>query len=80
MSTDTLEKAKRLFAALGEMQDSFLEETVSADIAAQTAARKRIIQYSALGVGVGAAASFGIAVTCLLLRSSRAKLEKEELA
>ena len=66
MSTD---RAKRLLVSIGEMDDAFLDETEAADIAARRAARKRAMQYGA--VSVGAVASVGITVACLLLRPRR---------
>ena len=64
----TLEKAKRLWACLGNISDFTLEETETADISAETAARrKKIIQYSTLA----AVASFGIALTLFIVRAKR---------
>ena len=61
-------KAKRLFAFIGEIDDSILEEAEFADIVADTVtARKRYVKYGTLA----AAASFGVAVTSYLLIKSR---------
>ena len=68
LEKDNLEKAKSLLLSIGEIDDLFLEEAESADIASfeatRTAARKRIVRYSTLA----ATASIGIAVTCFVLR------------
>ena len=71
MITEKQNKAERLFALLGNIDDALLNEAETADIAAKTASRKRAIQYSA--IGAGAAASVGVAITCLVLRSRRAR-------
>ena len=70
MKIKELDKAKRLFVNIGEIDDSFLEEAKSADIVADTAsARKRYVRYGTLA----AAASFGVVITTfLVLRSRRA--------
>ena len=70
MNMDKSAGAERLLTACGEMDDSLLDEAETADIASRVAARRRVVQYSALGAG--AAASIGIAVACLLLRPKRA--------
>jgi len=60
--------AKKLFMCIGEINDFFLIEAETADIAAELAARKR---KAVLGT-VAAAASVGIAVTTLwILRARR---------
>ena len=68
MSYNTTEKAKRLLNCIGAIADSFLDETKLADVEATKASKKRIIKYSAIGVG---AASVGIAIAALLLRPRR---------
>ena len=61
-------KSLRLFAHIGEIDDTILEEAESANIVADTAnTRKRYVRYGT----VAAAASFGVAVTFLLIRSRR---------
>ena len=72
MNTENIGRAKRLLLSIGEMSDAFLEETEAADIAARRATRKRAIQYGA--VSVGAVASVGITVACLLLRPKRSRI------
>ena len=62
------QSAKRLLSCLGAIADTFLDETKLADENASRTSKKRIITYSAIGVG---AASLGIAMTVLLLRSKR---------
>jgi len=68
MSVDKIGGATRLLNALGEIDDSFLDEAEVEDIAHRIAARRRVVQYSA----VGAAASLGIAVAVWFLRPKRA--------
>jgi len=64
----TFEKAKRLWVCLGNISDYTLEETETADIPTETAARrKKIAKYSTLA----AAASFGIALTLFIVRAKR---------
>ena len=67
MSIGKTIKAARLLACIGEIDDSFLEEAESADIASGIAAHSRFVRYGKLA----AAASFGIAVTYWLLRSRK---------
>ena len=67
MNIDKNLKAARLLACIGEIDDSFLEEAESMDIASVIAAHSRFVRYGKLA----AAASFGIAVTYWLLRSRR---------
>ena len=55
---------KRLVNCIGEINDSFLEEAESADIAYNEATRKRFVRYSAL-------AAFGFAMTYWLFYSKR---------
>jgi len=61
-------KAMRLFACIGEIGDTILEEVETANIVADTAmARKRYVKY-----GTVAAATVGVAAaTYFLLRSRR---------
>ena len=67
MNTDTLAKAKKLLACIGEISDSFLDEAESTDIVSTQTTRKRVVQYGAL-----AAAGLGIATGAyLILRSKR---------
>jgi len=66
MITNELMKAKRLLTCLGEIDDFFLEEAESADIASGVK-RKRVVKYSALA----AVASVSIAATYFLIRSKR---------
>jgi len=68
MSTETIQSAKRLLNCIGAIADSFLEETKLADETAKKKSKKRIITYSAIGVGV---ASVGITIAALLLRPKR---------
>ena len=56
-----------LSACIGEIDDFFLEEADTADIASIVAKRKRIKKYSTLA----AAASFGVAVTVWLVKNKR---------
>ena len=63
------QRAKKLLISLGEISDTLIEEANSAGIAARVATRKRIVKYSA--IGAGAAASVGVAVTCLVLYSKK---------
>jgi len=70
MKMDTADRAKRLLVCLGEIADSFLDETEAADIAAWRAVRRRVVQVGA----VAAAASVGvagIATACWFLRAGR---------
>jgi len=67
MSIDKSDREKRLFDSIGEVDDCFLDEAETADIASQLAARRRRAQYGA----VGAAASLGIAVAVWFLRPKR---------
>ena len=76
MSTEKGDKARKLLAALGEIDDFFLDEAETADIATRAAARRRVVQYSALGAGV--AASLGIALTCLVIRAKGKRLLYQE--
>ena len=63
------DRAKKLWACIGEINDAILEEAELADIAANVAVRKRYVKYGT----VAAAATFGVAaVTYLLVRSRRA--------
>ena len=76
MSIDKAGKAKRLLASFGGIDDFFLEEAESADIVSTTkAARKRVVQYSALGAGV--AASLSIVAAVLVSRPKRAASNAE---
>ena len=74
MSYSPTEKAKRLLDCIGAIADSFLDETKLADAEASKASKKRIIKYSAIGVG---AASVGIAIAALLLRPRRIAVAAE---
>ncbi|MCL2852344.1 MAG: hypothetical protein FWE20_04820 [Defluviitaleaceae bacterium] len=67
MNMDRRGTAARLLACIGEINDSFLEEAESADIASDIAAHSRFVRYGKLA----AAASLGLAVTYWLLRSRR---------
>ena len=68
MIIDRVSKAIKLLTCFGEINDYFLEEAESEDIAAIISSQNRLARYGKLA----AAASFGIAVTYLLLRSRRA--------
>ena len=69
MSTKELSKMKRLFVCIGEIDDAILEEAETADIVADTAARKRYVKYGTLA----AAATVGVATaTFFLIKSRRA--------
>ena len=70
MKTKELDKTKKIFIHIGEIDDAIIEEAEYADIVADTeAARKRYVRYGTLA----AAASFGVAITTfLVLRSRRA--------
>jgi len=65
-----INKTKKIFFSIGDIDNIFLDEAETADIAAEeaarTAKRKRIVKYSALAA---ATASIGIAVTYFLFRS-----------
>ena len=74
MSYDPTQRARKLLNCIGAIADSFLEETKLADADAARSSRKRIIKYSAIGVG---AASVGIAIAALLLRPKRAAITIE---
>ena len=63
MSINKFERAKRLFIALGQIGDSFIEEARSVSVATQPKLKKAV-RYGA----VGAAASLGFAVAVLVLR------------
>jgi len=68
MITNEFGRAKKLFAYIGEINDTILEEVELVDIATETAVtRKRYVKYGALA----AAASVGVAVTTYLLIRSR---------
>ena len=61
-------RAMKLFAYMSEIDDAILEEAELADIATyMAAARKRYVRYGT----VAAAASFGVGVAFLLIRSRR---------
>jgi len=70
MIIDKYTNALRLFARIGEIDDCYLEEATTADIVAYNASRKRVKQRAITAASVGAA-SIGIAVTLLLLKSRR---------
>ena len=70
MNQNTAERAKRLLASIGEIADTFLDETELADIAMRRVRRRRVVQYSA--IGVGAASAVGIAAVILIRRPKRA--------
>ena len=58
------DKAKKLWACIGEISDAILEETELADIAAEAlTVRKRYVKYGALA----AAATVGVAATTFFL-------------
>ena len=64
-----IDKAKKLWAYIGEIDEAILEEAELANIAANVAARKRYVKYGT----VAAAATFGIAAaTYFLVRARRA--------
>ena len=68
MNTDRTNKATRLLFCLGDINDYFLEEAETADLASIIASsHKRFVRYSKLA----AAASFGLAVTYWLFRARR---------
>jgi len=72
MNTDNSIKAKRLLMCIGEIDESFLEEEETADIAADIAARKQRVKRGALTAAASiGAASIGIAVTYWVMRSRR---------
>ena len=61
---------ERLLNCIGEIDDLFLEEAETADIAQiRRAKRRRIVKYSA---AAGLAASIGIALTFFVLRPRKA--------
>ena len=61
----------RLLDSIGEIEDLFLEEAQTADIAyTKTRKRKRIVRYSAYGAA-GLAVSVGMAAAYWKLRSNR---------
>lgn len=70
MNFDTAQRARRLLNCIGAIADSFLDEAKPAVADAAHSSRKRIIKYSAIGVG---AASVGIAIATLLLRPKRTR-------
>ena len=62
---------ERLFHRLGEIEDCFLEEAETADIASAKAVRRRqMVKYGAFGA-VGLAVSAGMAVVFWKFRSQR---------
>jgi len=64
-----MDKVLDLFECIGDIDDIYLSEAETADIAASVVAvRKRIVRYSALA----AAASVGIAATYWIIRAKRA--------
>jgi len=74
MNADKHAQAKRLLASFGEIDDSFLEEEETADIAANAATRRRLIKYRTITAAASiGAASIGIAVTYWLMKSSNKK-------
>ena len=75
MNENQLTRSKRLLACIGEIENSFLEETELADIVSDTVARKRLARYSALA----AAASVGIAAAYWLIRAKRASSKSVSL-
>jgi len=66
MNMDKQTKAKKLFLWIGEIDDSFLEETELVN--AGSVVRKRLVRYSTWA----AAASVGIAVTYWWFKSKTA--------
>ena len=63
---------ERLLDCIGEIDDLFLEEAETADIASiRRTKRKRIVKYSA---AAGLAASLGIAVTYFALKARKAAI------
>ena len=60
--------AAMLLDCIGDIDDIFLDEADTADIAAGIAVRKRFVRYGALA----AAASVGIAATYWFIRAKRA--------
>jgi len=61
----------RLLDCIGEIEDFFITEADTAEIAIQKAnKRKKIVKYSAAGLAVSAA----VAVAFLVFRPSRAKV------
>jgi len=70
MTINKTDKSKKLLTSIGDIDDSYLDETEVVDVASQIAKRKRIVKYSAIGA---AATSVGVATAILLLRPKRAK-------
>ena len=62
--TDNFDKAERLFASIGEIDDDFVEKAEDAAVASEKAGRKRLYKYGAIASGV-------VAVAYLLLRSRK---------
>ena len=68
MSFNTTQKTKKLLNCIGAIADTFLDETKLAEPSPVKSSKKRIITYSAIGVGV---ASVGIAIAAVLLKQKR---------
>ena len=68
MNTEIVSKAKRLLDCIGGVSDLLVEEAESAGVSSGGTVRGRLVRYGTLA----AAASVGIAVTVLVIRSKRA--------
>lgn len=65
-------RVKRFSDCIGEIDDTFLEEAVSADIAAALATRKRRMRYGALAAIASVGVAVAIPVTIRFIRARRA--------
>ena len=71
MNTEKHNQSKKLLFCIGDIDDSFIEEDETANIASVIKTRKRQVRNGALAVASIGAASVGIVVTCLVMRSRR---------